>query len=300
MKSFKKIVTHDGVFHADEVTACAFLRHFGEIVRTRDPEIVNDPDNLVLDVGGIHDPENNRFDHHQKGGAGARPDGVPYSSVGALLASKPHREFILRHHNISAGDMDEAYELLEKELIRGIDAVDNGYRPAGLAKHPCPSMTVSRVVSTMNPGWYEPKSQSINRFYEAVLLMGSVIQNLLGEISARKYVREAFEENPHATKVKFLSRYLPWQTVAVREYPELLYVVFPSASAQGRWMVQAVPKEVGKYDLRKPFPEAWWAKKPEELTQMTGIEGLTFVHANGFIASAKTFAVAMKVAALAV
>ena len=61
--------THDGTFHADEVTACALLCLFGlievdKIVRTRDPEVLARCQ-YVCDVGGVYDPKIKRFDHHQ-------------------------------------------------------------------------------------------------------------------------------------------------------------------------------------------------------------------------------------------
>ena len=66
----KKIGTHDGTFHCDEVLACSLLKMLpeykdAEIVRSRKPEILADCD-IVVDVGGIYDESKNRFDHHQR------------------------------------------------------------------------------------------------------------------------------------------------------------------------------------------------------------------------------------------
>jgi hypothetical protein len=38
----------------------------GSIVRSRDAEVLKDCD-VVIDVGGVYEPENDRFDHHQRG-----------------------------------------------------------------------------------------------------------------------------------------------------------------------------------------------------------------------------------------
>src|SRR3990167_2930192 len=71
MESVKRsFATHDGSFHADEVTACAFLILYNfidkdKIHRTRDPIEINNCE-YVCDVGGIYDPKHKRFDHHQK------------------------------------------------------------------------------------------------------------------------------------------------------------------------------------------------------------------------------------------
>ena len=81
-----KIVTHNGSFHADDLFACAFLKLLypkAEIIRTRDEEVIK-TGNIVLDVGGIYNPEKNLFDHHQRGGAGIRPNSIPYASLGLI------------------------------------------------------------------------------------------------------------------------------------------------------------------------------------------------------------------------
>ena len=59
----RSVGTHDGSFHADEVTACALLLTFGlidrdKIVRSRDPKILDECE-YVCDVGGIYDPSMN-------------------------------------------------------------------------------------------------------------------------------------------------------------------------------------------------------------------------------------------------
>ena len=80
-KKTKKLVTHNGSFHSDDVFACAalilLLEKKGEkfkIIRTRDEEVIKKGD-YVFDVGSVYDGAKNRFDHHQVGGAGKRSGG---------------------------------------------------------------------------------------------------------------------------------------------------------------------------------------------------------------------------------
>ena len=76
----KKIGTHNGVFHADDVFACATLSLIfpdSEIVRSRDPKILASCD-FRVDVGGKYDPSTNDFDHHQ--GKILRDNGIPYAA----------------------------------------------------------------------------------------------------------------------------------------------------------------------------------------------------------------------------
>lgn len=61
------LVTHDGMFHPDEVIAIALLRIAGfqfDVIRSRETENIIDAD-ILVDVGGKCDPENFEFDHHQ-------------------------------------------------------------------------------------------------------------------------------------------------------------------------------------------------------------------------------------------
>ena len=82
----KTIVTHSGNFHADDVFSIAALKNIFPtftLIRTRNLDVIAKAD-LVIDVGGEYDPEAGRFDHHQRGGAGARDNGIPYSSFGLI------------------------------------------------------------------------------------------------------------------------------------------------------------------------------------------------------------------------
>ena len=77
----KLIVVHPGKAHLDDFTACAeamvaeawkdpdaaitLCSRVVIVRRDPTPEEIDDPSVLVLDVGGIHDPEKGCFDHHQ-------------------------------------------------------------------------------------------------------------------------------------------------------------------------------------------------------------------------------------------
>lgn len=115
----KTIITHSGRFHTDETFGVAALLQVysdAKVFRSRDPEIIKTGD-IVLDVGGVYDPQRDLFDHHQLEGAGARENGIPYASFG--LVWKKYGEKI-------AGNK-EAAALVEKYLVTPIDAADNGF-----------------------------------------------------------------------------------------------------------------------------------------------------------------------------
>lgn len=66
--STQQILTHPGGAHKDDFLACCVLaaKHGCKIVR-REPQSrdLDDPQTVVVDVGGEHDPARGNFDHHQ-------------------------------------------------------------------------------------------------------------------------------------------------------------------------------------------------------------------------------------------
>lgn len=64
----RKILTHPGSAHKDDFLACCLLvSKFKVPVIRREPhdEEVGNPEIMIVDVGGVHDPESGNFDHHQ-------------------------------------------------------------------------------------------------------------------------------------------------------------------------------------------------------------------------------------------
>jgi len=87
------IATHDGNFHADDVFSIAALKAVFPtftLIRTRDLTLIAKAD-IVIDVGGEHNEDTGRFDHHQRGGAGARENGIPFSSFGLFGKSTEYK-----------------------------------------------------------------------------------------------------------------------------------------------------------------------------------------------------------------
>lgn len=67
----KRIITHDGIFHADDAMAIALLLEYvdsnAEVLRTREipQDDIQDPKVWIVDVGLRYDPQKRLFDHHQ-------------------------------------------------------------------------------------------------------------------------------------------------------------------------------------------------------------------------------------------
>jgi len=282
------IATHNGNFHADDVFSVAALKTLypsAALVRTRDLEVIGKAD-IVLDVGGVYDAEAGRFDHHQRGGAGERENGIPYSSFGLIW-----KQFGLE---LCAGNQEVA-DSVDKNLVSTIDAIDCGY-----VKGVATGISLSQTISMFNPTWQED-THFDSCFDEAVAFASRVLTRFIasanGGISAKDIVAKAIEkaEDP---RVIVLEQYTPWKTTVHTLSKEALYVVYPSGS--GPWRIQTVPVELGSFEDRKSLPKPWAGLSDKALQAVTGIDDAMFCHNGLFIGGAESFASTMKMAAMAV
>jgi uncharacterized UPF0160 family protein len=275
-----QVAIHPGNFHADDVFAVAVLQLVHgelEIVRTRDPELQNAAD-LRVDVGGRHDPATGDFDHHQKGGAGERENGIRYASFGLVW---------LEHGEALAGSA-EAATAIDDRLVAGVDANDVGQTLIEPLVGDIRPMSVSGVIAALNPAWDEALSpaEEDTRFAQAVdLARGMLDRELEGAAAcgrARDLVAAAIRraEDPRVIE---LDSNMPWRDAVVSNAPDALYVVYPKTDG---WGSQAVPRELGSFENRLSFPADWRGRSGEDLAAVTGVGDAVFCHAAGFYASA--------------
>jgi uncharacterized UPF0160 family protein len=86
-----------------------------EIVRSRDEKFYKNAD-IIVDVGGVYDPENLLFDHHQRSFSKKGESGILYASFG-LVWKKYGRSLCVS---------SEASEYIDTVIVQAIDADDNG------------------------------------------------------------------------------------------------------------------------------------------------------------------------------
>ena len=281
------VATHSGNFHADDVFSIAALKNIFPsltLIRTRDLALIAQAD-LAIDVGGEYDPNTGRFDHHQRGGAGARDNGIPYSSFG-LIWQKYGLE-------ICKGNQEVA-DSVDAGLVSTIDAIDCGH-VEGVAT----GISLSQTISMFNPTWQED-SHFDSCFDEAVNFASRVLTRFIastnGGISAKSIVAEAIE-NAEDPRVIVLEKYTPWKRTVHALSKEALYMVYPSDS--GQWRIQTVPAELGSFEDRKSLPKPWAGLSDKALQDVTGIDDAMFCHNGLFVAGAKSFESAMKMASMA-
>jgi uncharacterized UPF0160 family protein len=276
-----RIATHDGSFHADDVFAVAALqlaRGPAEVVRTRDSELLASCD-VRIDVGMRNDPETGDFDHHQKGGAGARGNGIPYASFG----------LVWRAVGVACCDGDEAVaERVDRRLVAGIDGHDSGLTLVQPLVDDVTPMSAGEVVWALNANWDEDASPTDEdrRFAEAVVLATGILRREIASATAAakatNLVAEALRRRTDPRIVE-LDRSLPWRETVVEQAPEALLVIYPKSSG---WGLQAVPRRLGEFGNRLDLPAAWAGLSGDELVAATGVPDAEFCHIGRFYAVA--------------
>lgn len=281
------IVTHSGNFHADDVFSIAALKCIFpsfKLIRTRDLALISSAD-IVIDVGGTYDADAGRFDHHQRGGAGARENGVPFSSFG--LVWQKYGLAICQGNQAVANAVDLG-------LVSIIDAIDCGH-VEGIYH----GISLSQTISMFNPTWQEDNTFD-SCFDEAVEFALCVLTRFIASassgISAKDIVAKAIE-NAQDPRVIVLDKYIPWKKTVHALSKEALFMVYPSESKQ--WRIQAIPVELGSFEDRKSLPKQWAGLSDEALQEITGIDDAMFCHNGLFIAGAQSFAGTMKMASIA-
>ena len=274
------VVVHDGQFHADDIFAVASvslaLGKKIQIIRTRDEEKIATAD-YVLDVGGVHDPRLNRFDHHQKGGAGARENGIPYAAFG--LVWKEFGEKICGSKEIA--------ERIDTRLVSPIDAEDNGVNVVspllGISQY-----TLQGYLYLQRPSWKESTEKYATSFLmlveEAKKILLREIELTAHYLEARDAVRSAYERAPDKRIIELDHAY-PYQETLM-DFPEPLFVILQKPS-DGSWKLECVRKETGSFANRKDLPASWAGLRDTELQKETGVQSAVFCHNGRWLCVAK-------------
>lgn len=315
----KRMGTHNGIFHADDVVAYSVLDHLfpdALLTRTRDLSILGDCD-LVFDVGGQYNPRIHRYDHHQKEGAGTRMNGVPFASAGLIwndfglafienvLATECpeyHSKLINDAKNSmntwmqSIHVLSEIQQAVDASFIQSIDATDCGmlYHHSTLkgTNQEVPSMTLSYAVRLFNPNTGIEKdaeeSDSIFwNFIQATRLTQKILKRAVVNEAGLIFSRDKIKQSDNGNLILVLDTYYDWTKTVVSEMPHVSFVVFRTNT--GQWNCQGVPVSLSdRFSLRVKLPEVWGGLESTELAKVSGVEDSVFCHRGLFICGAKS------------
>ncbi|XP_028303019.1 MYG1 exonuclease [Gouania willdenowi] len=309
----KRIGTHNGTFHCDEVLACFFLRQLpeysdAEIIRTRDPAKLADCD-IVVDVGGEFDPKKHRYDHHQRTFAESFSSLCPekrwvtkLSSAG-LVYLHFGRQLLAQLTQLSENDktLEMLYDKLYENFVEEIDAIDNGISQyEGEARYAI-STTLSARVGHLNPCWNSKSQDTEEGFQKALKMVGDEFLERLdfyksAWLPARTVVEEAIRQrhqvDPSGEVVFFSQGGCPWKEHLfalekdLKVETPIKFVLYPDQN--GQWRIQCVPAGLNTFQNRLSLQEEWRGVRDEALSELSGIKGCIFVHAGGFIGGNKT------------
>ncbi|ESU38612.1 Hypothetical protein DHA2_10858 [Giardia duodenalis] len=321
---FKIIATHDGKFHWDECLAVWFIKQLPDyidarIMRTRDPEELEFA-TITVDVGDVYDSEKLCFDHHMKGFQVFFSDAykdICLSSAGLIYVH--YGRSILKQlfpRLDGPTELEFLYHYVYDNYIRVVDAVDNGveshYNTDG-------SEPICR--------WTDPTSMSarITRIYEiagdegfgtAYKMAGQdfmewiqtvVITYLPARRELVRAIEQAHKLHPSGRIIE-LSSPGPYQQFIhsvehdlslCKDGPDgdtILFLIHPD-DYQAGYRIRTVSTQKGSFAFRLGLPEAWRGLRDEVLQNVSGYQGMSFVHKSGFLGGAKDRDTALAVVA---
>ncbi len=294
----KKIITHSGNFHTDDVFAVTVLTMVVdepfEIIRTRDEKVIETGD-FVVDIGGVYDSDKNRFDHHQKGGAGERKNGIPYSSFG----------LVWKKYGARLCGSQEAANIVDQRFGYPVDSADNGVETFKKVSEDIWPYIIHNITSVFRPTWKEEKegrNDHLSAFMEYLPFARKILEreivNAKDEAEGRSLVVDAYN-NTEDKRIVIIDGHYPWENV-LNDYPEPLYIVKPDHQNGGAWKAKAVRDDSAGFKNRKDFPESWAGKAGKDLVDITGVKDAIFCHNKRFIAVAGSYEGALALAKIAV
>lgn len=272
MSNHIQVVTHDGIFHADELLACAILsiaygRDNLAIIRTRDSKVLEvttqNKDTWVIDVGNSYDPSLLNFDHHMRDFAGTNSFGNKLSSFGMVVEELLRRDFF-----------NEVKESLLK-FSNKVDMLDNGVKKAE-------DLLFLSVLNSYS-------DNEVINFYAALETATSYLRSLINQWKEERIIDMRLNDslgNMTEDGIIYNTDYIPVDERA-NAIPEAKLVVYKSKA--GTFNIQSVNVgETKDFSVRCPAPSKWLGLRDDELIRASGGLPLTFCHVGGFLTVTST------------
>lgn len=291
----KTIVTHGANFHPDDLFATATImlvlqseseRYKLTRIQKFLPESWAHAD-YVLDVGLVYAPKNNRFDHHQEGGAGKRENGILYATFG-LVWKKFGKKL--------AGSQELA-DYVDRKLVQPLDAEDNGvtlYDKLNYEKV-SPIILQDYIYLTCDKAGVKAresgKMSAFDPAFKKLLPMAkeiilAMIERAKRKVEMKKKALQALKKAKDK-RVIISDEYIGFD---FSDLPEPLITVYPDGRTKGYWCAKTIKKSdrVDAFEARMYFPKEWAGKGGEELAKVSGVSDAYFCHNGRFLVVAKS------------
>lgn len=276
------IGTHNGIFHTDEVLGISILNLLYKdhrniyVIRSRDIDYLRNNCNILVDIGG------GKFDHHQKGGNGERPNGVKYASSG--LVWKEFGELLinkLSNCSLSLDEVNKVFKIIDENIIEQIDNEDNGELN---------DSHLFQYTSVFLPNWNDEEKDYDKAFEKCARITADILESEIKRnismVLAEKYINNKVE-NLEGNVIEIPSQTFPWQTLITNLNEmgnDIDFVVFKYPA--GGYALQCVPKSCKDlFSQRVSLPENW-AGETNNLPEISGVKSATFCHNGRFFARA--------------
>jgi uncharacterized UPF0160 family protein len=300
------IATHPGCHHADDVFGVAVLQLVfpnNQVIRTRDSQLIEDA-HFAVDVGGVWDAQFGQFDHHQKGFAGARANGVVYASAGLVWSAYGAHCVSPWARYLNPKSLLEIVQSIDEELVQHLDRADTG------AAMGAPGLFGwAALLSQFNSTWLEESclpalareelkfrnfAVAVERAKELIL---RIMADKVSEAAAANLVRNSIRVADGRVLV-LGGAGMPWINVVCKEMPDVLFVLYPD-STDNQYQVRTVPVAPDSFEARADLPAAWAGLRDADLAEVSGVVDAAFCHNARFIGGAYSLAGAQKMAELA-
>lgn len=293
----KTVITHNGLFHADETFGTAFLSLLlgseVRVVRTRNPAQIEQA-YVALDVGGVYDNAKLRYDHHQRDFLDVHEGtsiklaacGLIWRHFGTCLITKLHPELDIEQVKSLWQSVDEA-------ICRPVDLQDNGQGTFKVDGAEAQALTVSMMVAAFNQqDIYSPAQDEA--FMRVVEILKEYILNFLrSEANKLQLLKEAEEavKAQLGSRVLVLDKFLPYREAVLKANAEGGQFDLVTYPANGQWNIQTIPVDDSTenfYSQRVSLPQRLWGLTgPDASKESLGGSALVFCHKTGFLAAVK-------------
>lgn len=271
-KPVKVLQTHDGLFHADEVFACALIKLIYPDVKIIRSRVMNPEADIYVDVGG-HFDNHTYFDHHQRGFDEYHINTeIPKSSFG-LVYDKYINKLI---------NGEKVINTVKNQIVIPIDAHDNNIK----IEKPYRPYTVSNIISAFNAKDVRNNNDEFDTAVSiAALILENCIQNVVDFYYIDSAVIDAFDsaENENR-KYAILDKFYQYNAIFYddqNKYQNIHHVIYKEADHYRALCINDPKTNKPK----SPFPKEWGGLEKSQLEEQSGIPGSIFCHRGQFLAS---------------
>lgn len=180
----------------------------------------------------------------------------------------------------------QIHQIIDEEIIQGIDAHDSDnkyYHEAFCGAGEVKVLSLSNIITNFNYSDVSDHEMQKMNFIEARDLIIRILDNKIK--LTEKYLKSIENFNSLFTvdgNIGILSKYCNYTKKVHTDYPDIYYVIHPSNHPGGLYSMVAIPKKLGRREVKLPIERPEWFKE--------------FIHNGKWIAGSNTVEELIKLA----